>query len=652
MPLKMAKVQPEKSEAGIGHEKTKRFKLVKNLHPSMHFGVLGQTEKLNHRQTWFRRLERPFDSQLGKAIFAVLMGCILASILAYYLQGTEDLRNSGGLVGVETFCTVVFTLELVIRVYVGTMDPWHLCDITLFIDFLSVLPWYLDCWFETDQNIDVEQLGTLAIFLQFLQLLRLLRVLKLLRHYSGWRVLLLAVERSGRAIAVPAFAMLVSILVLSGLHHAFEAISVLELQQKAAAQVPPGGVVRQGNATSLEQLYDLTQSILTADDEPTPLTTPFESFWAVFWLVLTLGYDGNLGAESTGSRIIIAAALLSGILLTTMPITIIGGAFASAWEQKEVVEVAMKVQELLVERGHTAQDVKLVFDAFDHDHDDELDWTEFKAAMRVLRINLPLMKMRRLFLLFDADESGSIDHEEFCRLLFPSVASHILREADASPAPTSTHSRRCNDTDTADGGGNGDSGPQVGSADYPQRDNGTSETSKTFPSPRKKENGSNNWQSALGTLTWHQWHRSTDTRAVMNPMLISTSTETSKAATPRKARVQMGSGASSPRKGKAAFAYAPDPDSHMNLVQLAQQEASKLRMQKLLKPTGGGNHAGTGGATELSPDILQRLNKLEDGMAKVLELLESRHPVKIVGGARFPPAAAAPAAEAPRSAST
>ena len=50
--------------------------------------------------------------------------------------------------------------------------------------------------------------------------------------------------------------------------------------------------------------------------------------------------------------------------------------------------------------------------------------------MRALHINLPLLKMRRLFALFDADESGTIDHEEFCRLLFPAAASEML---DATP---------------------------------------------------------------------------------------------------------------------------------------------------------------------------------------------------------------------------
>ena len=70
----------------------------------------------------------------------------------------------------------------------------------------------------------------------------------------------------------------------------------------------------------------------------------------------------------------------------------------------------MKVQELLLERGLSASDVKLVFEEFDNDGSQALDWNEFKMAMRVLHINLPLLKMRRLFALFDVDESGNHSH--------------------------------------------------------------------------------------------------------------------------------------------------------------------------------------------------------------------------------------------------
>ena len=74
-------------------------------------------------------------------------------------------------------------------------------------------------------------------------LLRLMRILKLMRHYSGWRVLTIALERSWRAICVPVFAMLMTILVLSGLLHALETWKVPEmelesLQMQRAALVP------------------------------------------------------------------------------------------------------------------------------------------------------------------------------------------------------------------------------------------------------------------------------------------------------------------------------------------------------------------------------------------------------------------------------
>ena len=122
-----------------------------------------------------------------------------------------------------------------------------------------------------------------------LRLLRLLRFLKLLRHYSGWRVLILAVDRSKKAIFVPMFAMLVTTLVLGGTLQYFE---------------------------------------------PETFDNAFESMWAIFWLVLTLGYEDDLGSGSVESRLLIALTLVCGLLFTTMPITIVGGAFAAAWERK------------------------------------------------------------------------------------------------------------------------------------------------------------------------------------------------------------------------------------------------------------------------------------------------------------------------------
>lgn len=95
------------------------------------------------------------------------------------------------------------------------------------------------------------------------QLLRLLRVLKLLRHYSGWRVLTIALERSWHAVTVPVFAMLLTVIVLSGLLFALEAS------------------------------YEL-QATPSAEDPAEPLANAFESMWAVFWLVTAAAFDHSL----------------------------------------------------------------------------------------------------------------------------------------------------------------------------------------------------------------------------------------------------------------------------------------------------------------------------------------------------------------------
>ena len=70
----------------------------------------------------------------------------------------------------------------------------------------------------------------------------------------------------------------------------------------------------------------------------------FESMWCVFWIVTTLGYDGRMGTGAAAGQVIIAVAIVAGLLLTTMPITIIGEAFHRAWDRKEMIEIQIRVQ--------------------------------------------------------------------------------------------------------------------------------------------------------------------------------------------------------------------------------------------------------------------------------------------------------------------
>ena len=104
---------------------------------------------------------------------------------------------------------------------------------------------------------------------------------------------------------VPGFAMFITILILSG---------ALWLAEEATAtdeQIAAGETFKDG----------------------------FEAMYVVFWIVATLGFDGYMGNDSTAHKFIIAASIVSGLIFTTMPITIIGEAFRAAWEKKELLTV-------------------------------------------------------------------------------------------------------------------------------------------------------------------------------------------------------------------------------------------------------------------------------------------------------------------------
>jgi hypothetical protein len=58
-----------------------------------------------------------------------------------------------------------------------------------------------------------------------------------------------------------------------------------------------------------------------------------------------------MGEDNLSTRVLFAFALITGVVLTTMPITVIGDAFASSWAERKQLEIAARVQAKLLERG-------------------------------------------------------------------------------------------------------------------------------------------------------------------------------------------------------------------------------------------------------------------------------------------------------------
>ena len=358
-------------------------------------------------------LDEPGSSRGAKAILVVVIIAIVVSVLVFYLSTVKALTEHDGgqtLWVFEAICVFIFTVEVGVRSFVGTLDPKRLllCDVYYWVDILSIIPFYLELIVRAQPDTctiggiavnDTSDLGSGPVVcvpaqlpqgIAFMQLLRLMRILKLMRHYVDMRVLILAVSTAWRALLVPGFAMLMIILVLSG------ALWLLEADPSSEVAFEDG----------------------------------FASLWCIFWIVSTLGFDGPMGSGGAPGKMIIAIAIISGLILTTMPITVMGEAFHGAWKRKELIILQEKMADLLALRGISVQDFKSIFDELDTDGSGELDWNEFKNALSGLGIRLPIQKVRNLFEALDDDRQGSVSQYELCKALFPTLDWEKLREEE------------------------------------------------------------------------------------------------------------------------------------------------------------------------------------------------------------------------------
>ena len=153
--------------------------------------------------------------------------------------------------------------------------------------------------------------------------------------------------------------------------------------------------------------------------------------WFMLVTFSTVGY-GDRSPGTPAGKVVTCVAIVGGVLFMAMPITIVGSSFATVWEHKETKDVVRKMQELLLERGLRATDVLTVFHEFDTSNDGQIDCAEFKGALEVLGLRLRPNQVRKLFDAFDKDHNNTVDFVEFCHVIFPDLDEEKLLEEYAA----------------------------------------------------------------------------------------------------------------------------------------------------------------------------------------------------------------------------
>jgi len=157
------------------------------------------SKTLDPRQRLRKALNAPKSSYAASALGFFIIATIIVSVFSFFLTTVPSFERSESLYALEVACGIIFTIELALRTYVATLDLRNmlLFNPMYWIDVATIIPFYIDIFMAGGSRSSD---GLLV--LELLELLRLARIFKLLKHYSGWRVLLIALENSYRALMV------------------------------------------------------------------------------------------------------------------------------------------------------------------------------------------------------------------------------------------------------------------------------------------------------------------------------------------------------------------------------------------------------------------------------------------------------------------
>ncbi|MDP4935463.1 MAG: ion transporter [Salibacteraceae bacterium] len=140
------------------------------------------------------------DTRAGKNFDVALLWAILLSTLIVMLESVKELRDAYTIWfdASEIFFTVIFTVEFILRIWTARKATGYLTSFYGIVDFLSVLPTYLELIITSSQYL---------MIIRIFRLMRVFRVLKLGRSMHEADALWLSLKSSRTKIGVFLFAV-------------------------------------------------------------------------------------------------------------------------------------------------------------------------------------------------------------------------------------------------------------------------------------------------------------------------------------------------------------------------------------------------------------------------------------------------------------
>ena len=252
------------------------------------------------RKVWML-FEYPETSRSAFAIALVSVAITLISIVLFCIETLPTFATTHCVNDeapnffdpffiIETFCTVWFTFEALIRFLVSPSKLEFWKDFKNIVDVMAILPYYVTL-FNVLSTMSCEGAKSSAS-LAFLRVIRLVRIFKLTKHSVGLQVLILTFKASLEGLGLFLVALCVCLLVFSS------AIYYAEL------------------GTPSSQIHSIP-----------------DAFWWAIITMTTVGYGDKVPVGYLG-KIVGAACAITGVLTLAIPVPIITGHFNRFYAHK------------------------------------------------------------------------------------------------------------------------------------------------------------------------------------------------------------------------------------------------------------------------------------------------------------------------------
>uniref|UniRef100_A0A914CIZ9 Uncharacterized protein n=1 Tax=Acrobeloides nanus TaxID=290746 RepID=A0A914CIZ9_9BILA len=220
----------------------------------------------------------------------------------------------------ERICIAFFTVEYCLRLFAAPRKIRFALKPLNLVDLLAIVPFYLELLL-TLCGVDDKKLRDLRwafLVVRILRVLRVIRIIKLGRFSSGLQTFGMTLQRSQKQLQMMTIVLLTGVVFFSTM------------------------------------IY-----FLEKDEEGTPFTSIPAAYWWCIVTMTTVGYGDAVPATTMG-KIIASAAIMCGVLVLALPITIIVDNFIKVAQDEQSAEQSkldqQRQEELIVSMLHKDDD--------------------------------------------------------------------------------------------------------------------------------------------------------------------------------------------------------------------------------------------------------------------------------------------------------